>query len=178
MHGQIERVLEASGLAFTHLRAGEFMPAYFRQVPNILGRGVLALPMEDARIASVDVGDLAEAAALILTSPGHEGKMYPLTGPQALSMNEAALVLSEVAGKSIRYVNVPPEDAKNAQLSAGMAPYMADALAELFAERRRGKESLVHPDLARLLGRPATPFSEFVRRNAAVFRGERPAPRI
>src|SRR5271157_2850321 len=50
MHGEIERRLEDSGMAFTHLRAGEFMHAYFRQVPSILARGAMFLPMEDARI--------------------------------------------------------------------------------------------------------------------------------
>src|SRR5580704_16092587 len=60
MHGEIERRLEASGLAFTHLRAGEFMSSYFRQVPAIVGKGALFLPMEDAKIASIDVGDIAE----------------------------------------------------------------------------------------------------------------------
>jgi uncharacterized protein YbjT (DUF2867 family) len=74
MHGEIEKRLEASGLAFTHLRAGEFMPAYFRQVPNITARGAIFLPMEEARIASIDVGDIAEIAAKTLTGSGHEGK--------------------------------------------------------------------------------------------------------
>jgi uncharacterized protein YbjT (DUF2867 family) len=86
MHGEIEKRLEASGMAFTHLRAGEFMPAYFRQVPNIAAKGAIFLPMEDARIASIDVGDIAEIAARVLTGSGHEGKIYPLTGPQALTM--------------------------------------------------------------------------------------------
>src|ERR1700730_904821 len=72
MHGEIEKRLEASGMAFTHLRAGEFMPAYFRQVPNITAKGALFPPMEDARIPSVDVGDIAEAAVAALTGSGHE----------------------------------------------------------------------------------------------------------
>ncbi len=89
MHGEIERRLKASGMAFTHLRAGEFMPAYFRQVPSIVAKSALFLPMENARIASIDVGDIAEVAATVLTTPGHEGKIYPLTGPEALTMTEA-----------------------------------------------------------------------------------------
>src|SRR6202171_5801126 len=44
MHAEIEQRLEASGIAYTHLRAGEFMPSYFRQVPSIVARGVLSLP--------------------------------------------------------------------------------------------------------------------------------------
>lgn len=178
MHGEIERKLEASGMAYTHLRAGEFMTAYFRQVPAIVGKGMIFLPMEDARIASIDVGDIAEVAVLTLTSPGHEGKIYPLTGPEALTMAEVAQKLSRVTGKAIRYVNVAPEDAKTAQRAAGLPDYMVDALAELFAERRKGKESKVWPVVPALLGRPATSFDDFLARHAAIFRGEQAAPRV
>ena len=122
MHGEIERRLEASGLAFTHLRAGEFMTSYFRQVPAIVGRGALFLPMADARIASIDIGDIAEVAAAGADRRRHEGKTYPLTGPEALTMAEVAERLSAATGKTIRYVDVPPEEAKRAQLAAGMPP--------------------------------------------------------
>ena len=178
MHGEIEKRLEASGMAFTHLRAGEFMPAYFRQVPNITAKGAMFLPMEDARIASIDVGDIAEIAAKVLTGAGHEGKTYPLTGPQALTMTEVAEKLSAATGNTIRYVNVPPEAARQAQLAAGMPPYLADALFELFAERRNGKEAKVWPDAELLLDRRPTSFDEFARRNAAVFRGDSPPPKV
>jgi len=178
MHGEIEKRLEASGMAFTHLRAGEFMPAYFRQVPNITAKGAMFLPMEDARIASIDVGDIAEIAAKVLTGAGHEGKTYPLTGPQALTMTEVAEKLSAATGNTIRYVNVPPEAARQAQLAAGMPPYLADALFELFAERRNGKEAKVWPDAERLLDRRPTSFDEFAKRNAAVFRGDAPPPKV
>ena len=178
MHGEIEKRLEDSGMAFTHLRAGEFMPAYFRQVPSIVGRGMLALPMEDATIASIDIGDIAEVAAIVLTTPGHEGKTYPLTGPESLSMAEVAEKLSAVTGKTIRYVNVAPDDVKKAQLAAGVPPYLADALAELFAERRKGRESRVWPTIEQVFGWRPSGFDDFARRNAAIFRGEQPAPRI
>lgn len=178
MHGEIEKRLEASGMAFTHLRAGEFMPAYFRQVPNIIAKGAIFLPMEETRIASIHVGDIGEIAARVLTGAGHEGNIYPLTGPQALTMAEVAEKLSAATGKPIRYVNVPLEAARQAQLAAGMPPFLADALFELFAERRNGKEAKVWPDAAALLGRPPTSFDEFAKRNAAIFRGEAPPPKI
>jgi uncharacterized protein YbjT (DUF2867 family) len=177
MHGEIERRLEASGMAFTHLRAGEFMHAYFRQVPSILATGRLLLPMEDARIASVDVGDIAAVAAAVLTGSGHEGASYPLTGPQALSMAEVTEKLSAATGNRVVYVNVAPEQATSARLAAGMPPYAADALTELFAERRKGKEAQVSPVVQMILGRPATSFDQFAARHAAVFRGEQPAPK-
>jgi len=158
MHGEIEKRLESSGMAFTHLRPGEFMSVYFRQVPAIVNKGALMLPMENARIASIDVGDIAEIAALVLTGAGHEGKIYRLTGPEALTMTEVAAKLSAATGKPIRYVNVPPEDARQAQLAAGMPPFLADALFELFAERRKGGEAKVWPDSELLLGRRPTSF--------------------
>ena len=177
MHAEIEKRLEESGLAYTHLRAGEFMPSYFRQVPSIVARGILALPMADARIASVDIGDLAEVSIAVLTTSGHEGKTYPLTGPESLSMAEVAEKLSAVTGKTVRYVDVPPEEANKARLAAGMPPYLAEGLDELFAERRKGKESRVWPTIEEVFGLQPTRFDEFARRNAAIFRGEQPSPR-
>ena len=177
MHAEIEKRLEESGLAYTHLRAGEFMPSYFRQVPSIVGRGVLALPMGNARIASVDIGDLAEVAIAVLTTTGHDGKAYPLTGPESLTMAEVAAKLSAVTGKSIRYVDVPPEEATKARLAAGMPPYLAEGLDELFAERRKGKESKVWPTIEEVFGRKPTTFDEFASRNAAIFRGQQASPR-
>src|SRR5260221_2217529 len=178
MHGEIEKRIEASGIPFTHLRAGEFYTAYFRRVPAIVAKGVLILPMEDARIASIDIGDIAEVAATILTSSGHEGKTYPITGPEALSMTEVAEKLSVVTNKPITYVNVSPEEAKSANLAAGMPAYMADALFELFAERRKGKEAQVSPIIPTIFGWQATRFEEFAARNAAIFLGEQPTSKV
>ena len=136
------------------------------------------MPMADARIASVDTGDLAEVTITVLTTPGHEGKTYPLTGPESLTMTEVAQRLSDASGKTIRYVNVPPEEARRVQLAAGMPEYRADALAELFAERRQGNEAQVYRTIETVFGRRPTTFAEFAQRNAAIFRGEQPAPRI
>jgi uncharacterized protein YbjT (DUF2867 family) len=178
MHGEIEQHLERSGVPFTNLRAGEFMHSYFRQVPSILKAGALFLPMADARIASIDVGDIAEVAADVLTGSGHEGKTYPITGSEALTMAEVAARLSAATGLEIRYMNVSPEDFIAARLAAGAPAYLAEGLAELFAERRKGKEATVYPTLEAVFGRRPTSFDEFARRHAAIFRGEQPSPRV
>jgi len=175
MHGEIERRIQAAGLQYTFLRPGEFMHSYFRALPAILSHGELRLPMADERIASIDVGDIAEAAARVLTAPGHEGKTYTLTGPESLRMSEVAERLSAATGKTIRYVAADPEGVRQAQLAAGVPPFIADALFELFAERRKGREAKVWQGLAELDVRP-TPLAEFAARHAAVFRGERPPP--
>lgn len=178
MHGEIEQRLEASGMAFTHLRAGEFFTAYFRQVRPILAREAIVLPMEDARIASIDVGDIAEVSVAVLTGTGHAGKTYPITGPESLSMAEIAEKLSAATGKTIRYINVSPEEALSANLANGMPPYTADALYELFAERRAGHEAQVSTVIPTVFGWQPTRFDEFAARNAAIFRGEQPPPKV
>jgi len=178
MHGEIERRLEDSGMAFTHLRAGEFMQVYFRQVPSIVARGAFSLPMDGARIASIDVRDIAEVAAAVLTGEGHEGRTYPLTGPEALSMAEVAGKLSAATGRQIRYIGITPEEATRANLERGVPPFLAEGLAELFAERRIGKEGNVSPVVEEILGRRPTSFDEFAARNAAIFRGDVPAPKV
>ena len=61
---------------------------------------------------------------------------------------------------------------------AGVPEARADALAELFAERRKGKEANVYKDIEAIIGRRATSFDEFATRNAAIFRGEQPAPKV
>jgi len=178
MHGEIEKRLEESGLAFTHIRAGEFMQAYFRQAPAIAARGVLPLAMGDARIASVDVADIAKVAAVVLTAPGHEGKAYALTGPESLTMTEVAERIASAIGRPVRYVPLAPEAAHQARLAAGMPQYLADGLDELFAERRQGKEAKVWPTIEAVFGWRPTSFEEFARQHAAIFRGEEPPPRV
>jgi uncharacterized protein YbjT (DUF2867 family) len=110
----------------------------------------------------------------VLTTSGHEGKIYSLTGPQALAMAEVAEKLSAATGKTVGYLNVAPEQARQAQLAAGMPAFLADALFELFAERRLGMEAKVWPDSEMLLRRQPRPFAEFASANAAAFRGEAP----
>jgi len=178
MHGEVEQHLEQSGVPYTHIRAGEFMHSYFRQVPSILKSGAIFLPMADARIASIDIGDIADVAADVLTGSGHEGRIYPITGPESLTMAEVAEKLSAATGTAIRYVAVSPEDFVAARLAAGAPAYLTDGLAELFAERRKGKEAAVYPTLQTVFGRQPTSFDEFARHHVAVFRGEQPAPRI
>jgi len=147
MHGEIEKRLKPRD-AFSHLRAGEFMPAYFRQVPNITAKA--RCPADgDARIASIDVGDIAEIAARCSTGSGHEGKDLSLTG-RSTDHDGGGGETFRAAGKAIRYVNVRRKR-RGKPACRWNAAYLADALFELFGERRNGKEAQVWPDAELLL---------------------------
>ena len=173
MHAQVERYLEQSGLSWTHLRPSQFMTEYLREVPTILAHGALFLPYEDAKIATIDVADIARAAYRILTTSGHEGKTYAISGTEALSMAEVADQISSATGMKVQHVNVSREARKQALLAAGVPSFFVDALDSQAGERLKGMEAAVHPEtLTDLIGTPPTTFADFARRNAGAFRGE------
>jgi uncharacterized protein YbjT (DUF2867 family) len=108
MHEEIETYLERSGLAWTHLRPSQFMQVYLREAPSIVSKGALPLPLGDARLSPVDLEDIANVAFALLGEEGHEGRIYEMTGPEALTMAEIAERISDAVGKTVRYVNVLP----------------------------------------------------------------------
>jgi len=172
MHAEIERYLENSGLAWTHLRPSQFMHVYFREVPSIVRDGALRLPMGDARLSPVAAEDIAKVAVSLLEGAGHEGKRYEMTGPEALTMHQVAETISSVTGIPVRYVDVDPDD-KNKELRAqGVPAYFADAMDELFLGRRQSlDESRVELSTHEAFGVTPTSFDTFVREHANVFRG-------
>jgi uncharacterized protein YbjT (DUF2867 family) len=172
MHEQIERYLEGSGLAWTHLRPSQFMQVYLREVPTIVAQNALCLPMENAKLAPVDIEDIAKVAFALLLNGGHEAKSYDMTGPEALTMEQVAAQISQAIGKTIRYINVPPAQKRKALLAAGASEFFADAVDELFAERRKRQESRVYLGTHDAFAIRPTTFAEFARGNAAVFRGD------
>ena len=142
MHEEIERYLKTSGLLWTHLRPSQFMQVYFREVPTMVSDSAFFLPMGNAKLSPVDIEDIAKIAVAVLHGEGHESKSYEMTGPEALTMTEIAELISTAIGRTIRYVNVAPEDKRRALIGAG-APERADALDELFADvaNARNQES-------------------------------------
>jgi uncharacterized protein YbjT (DUF2867 family) len=130
--------------------------------------------LEDAKLAPVDIEDIAKAAFALLHTSGHQGKCYEMTGPETLSMTEIAEQLSLAFGKTVRYVNVPPAERTRALLAAGVPSYIADALDIQASERRKGAtgEGVVHPETHIALGIRPTTFAQFARRNAGALRGE------
>jgi uncharacterized protein YbjT (DUF2867 family) len=172
MHAEIERHLEGSGLAWTHLRPSQFMTEYLREVPTILAQSGLFLPLEDAKLVPVDVADIAKAAVALLTTPGHEAKIYAMSGPEALSMEEVAEQISAAIGTVVRYVSITRDARRQALLATGVPSFFVDALDVQAGERLKGTEATVHPETHTALGITPTPFADFARRNAGAFLGE------
>jgi len=169
-HGEGERRLEGSGLSWTHVRPSMFMQNLLGQASEIR-RGVLALPLADARVAMVDVRDVAEVAARVLAEEGHERKAYDVTGPEALSGAEAAKRLSDALGWKVAYRDVPPDGFRAGLGEAGLPSWLADAVAALYADLRKGSGARTTDVVFRLTRTPPRPLETFARDHVAVFRG-------
>jgi uncharacterized protein YbjT (DUF2867 family) len=171
MHEQIEDYLEASDVAWTHLRPSQFMQVYLREAPTIAAERAFFLPLENVMLAPIDVHDVAKVAFAVLRGNGHEGKGYEMTGPEALTMSEVADRISRAIGRTVRYVDVAPAERRQALIARGMSAYMADALDEQGAERRRCPKSKVDLSTHETLDVRPTRFEEFAREHAPIFGG-------
>jgi uncharacterized protein YbjT (DUF2867 family) len=171
MHGEIEKHLEASGMTWTHIRPTHFMQNYLLDVPTIAAQNAFYYPMGGTAVAPIDVHDLARVFYKVVTGNGHENKAYELSGPEALTMDDIAARYSKALGRTIHYINVPPESFRQQLVSFGMPEALADAINELYDERRKGTESAVRLGTHKLLGITPTTFAEFINQNMAVFGG-------
>jgi uncharacterized protein YbjT (DUF2867 family) len=168
-HRPVERAIESSGLAWTFLRPNGFMQNFVNFMgATIRSQNAFYLPMKDARVSHIDVRDIARVAARVLSEPGHDGKSYDLSGPQALGNAEAAEHLSRALGRTIRYVDVSFADYKQGALAAGVPEPYADALVDLYRHYLAGQASRVSPVVRELTGREPITFAEFARDHAAA----------
>jgi uncharacterized protein YbjT (DUF2867 family) len=99
----IENALRESGLAYTITRPNYFMQNDARLKEILENYGVYPAPLGPVGVSPVDVRDIAEATAIVLTSSGHDGRTYNLNGPGVLSGPRAAEIWGRLLGKEIRY---------------------------------------------------------------------------
>lgn len=168
LQGRIDRLLAESGLPYAVLRPCSFMQNYATYHAPAIRAGRLCLPDGHARSALIDVRDIAEVAASILLDPqAHLGAIYPLTGSEALSHDEAVATINAVCGLSVEYLPVEIAEARAAMLAAGVPAWNVDILLSLAGYTRAGLAETCVDHVERLLGRPPLRFSRFVADYAA-----------
>lgn len=156
-----ERFLDASGISYTILRNATYMDA----LPLLLGPNALTeirLPAGQGACTFVARRDLAEANAVVLTTEGHEGKVYTLTGAVAVTMNDIAALLSQIAGRPVLYTDLPVSNFVAELGTAGVPEPVGVFLASWMEAIAAGEFSQASSDLEMLLGRPAVLPSEML----------------
>jgi uncharacterized protein YbjT (DUF2867 family) len=169
-HHELEEHLRASGIPATILRPETFMqniPTFFASTIN--SQGAFYAAMGEAPVGFVDVRDIAAVAAKILTADGHAGKTYTLTGSELLNYSQVAAKLSQVLGRSVRYVAITQQQLRQSLRDMGMPPWQVDALADLQAYYADGPGGKVTSDVRDVLGREPVRMDQFLRDYAPAF---------
>jgi NAD(P)H dehydrogenase (quinone) len=165
---RVEELLLASALPYTILQPTAYMQNLRANWPRMQNEGILANPYPpETRLSLVDVADVGEAAAVVLTEPGHQGAIYELCGTGPMSQHEVAGILAGVLGLPIRAELIPLDEWEQSARQTGLSDYALTILRQMF-EHYATYGLMGNPNVLRwLLGRKPTTVSEFARRSIA-----------
>ncbi|MET7332630.1 NAD(P)H-binding protein [Nonomuraea sp. NPDC005650] len=164
---EIERLIRHSGLGWTFLRPGGFAANTLGWAEEIR-RGVVRWPYGQASRSLIHERDIAAVATHVLTSAGHSGATYVLTGPERLTQAEQVRVIGEVAGHDVRWEEQPLEEARERLTAAWGNPAFVESALSAWAGFVAAPEQ-VTPTVERLLGRPALTFRRWAQDHVADF---------
>lgn len=166
-HKATEELIRDSGLSSTILRNGWYTENYAQTVQQAAATGSFIGSVGDGLVSSASRTDYAEAAAVVLSAEGHEGKVYELSGDVAWSHDQLAQAIGELVGREVVYQDLSPEDHAAALASAGLDEGTVGFVVALDGNTRDGLLGDTSGDLGRLIGRPTTPLLEGLRPLAA-----------
>jgi len=171
-HYEREELILVSGLDWTFLRPGMFMSNTIEWwSDSIKGQSSVFFPGgKKGRVAPVDPQDVASIAALALTQPGHSSQAYELTGSQLFTIGGMVQIISQVLGKSIQYMDIPPIAAKLFMLKTGMDKVLVNALMEMLKSLRKNEGAIVTDAVQQVTGHPPRTFEAWCREHIDAFR--------
>jgi uncharacterized protein YbjT (DUF2867 family) len=170
LHRQKEVFIEETGIPWTFLRPGGFMSNVLRfWLATIKSQGKVFNPSGDGKTAPISPYDIAAVAAVALTTTGHEGKVYDLTGPELVSAHDQVRTLSKVLGKPIQCIDIPVQAAAIGMKSAGLPEAAIEGLSKLWTRVRKGEGAFQNNEVQRLTGIPAQTFETWCHEHRAAF---------
>jgi NAD(P)H dehydrogenase (quinone) len=152
--GKTEEMLHRSGLAWTVLRFGSFAELQLPPAATAVQNGRLVTNNGDGRIVPVSRRDCAEAAAITLTTDGHTGKTYEITGPQALSQSDLAELYADLSGQQVKVVQLSDTMLTSVLVGIGTPMPTAWGITAFGRAVRQGYLNVIDPAFERLTGRP------------------------
>jgi uncharacterized protein YbjT (DUF2867 family) len=162
-----EAAVRDSGLAWTVVRSFGFMSNTLQWVPQLQAGDVVRAPFAGVAIAMIDPFDIAAVAAAALTASGQAGRVYTVSGPQALRPADRARILGEVLGRDLRF-EAQPDDEARAEMSAAMPAAYVDAFFGFYVKGTLD-ESQPRPDVGEVTGRPPRTFRQWAQAHAGLF---------
>ncbi|MTH77954.1 SDR family oxidoreductase [Paracoccus aestuariivivens] len=161
-HRETEQMLKDSGLRTTILRNGWYTENYAGSIPAALSNGALIGSVKDGRISSASRADYALAAAKVVTTDGHDGKVYELAGDDSYTLTGLATEISRQTGRDIPYRDLPEAEYAAALEAVGLPKPLAAAIASWDSGASQGALFDDSKQLSSLIGRPTTPMRDVV----------------
>ena len=169
-HARSEEQFAASGMPHANLRCASFMQNFLGDAPTVREEGRLYGSIGDARVAYVDVGDIAAVAVGVLTTPiGTGARTLEVTGPASLTMQQVVETISRVTGHRVASVHLSRHEARDRFVRGGFPEWLADDLVALGDEFAGGSNATVTDVVRTVGGREPRTFEAFVREHAAEF---------
>jgi uncharacterized protein YbjT (DUF2867 family) len=168
-HGAIERHLAASGLPAVVVQPAFFMANMLMVAPGVAATDTLFAPTGGAKVAMVDVRDVAAVAAGVLADPTYAGRTLSVTGPEAITFDDVAAAIGAAVGRPIRYVDLTAEQARPRFAAAAVPPWLRRHLEGVFELIRNGEFARVSDTVREVTGSTGTDIAAFARDHAAVF---------
>jgi NAD(P)H dehydrogenase (quinone) len=162
-HKATEELIRASGVPFTILRNNWYTENYLGDLEQARVTGEIVSSVGDGRVASASRADYAAAAAVVLTTPGHDGVVYELSGDEAWDFTDLAAAFSQIVGNDVVFRPVSPEERLAGLTAAGLDEGTAQFVVALEGNTRDGMLALTTGELSRLIGRPTTPLIDGLR---------------
>jgi NAD(P)H dehydrogenase (quinone) len=162
-HFHTEQHIRATGARFTFLRDN----LYLDYVPLLVGEdGVIRGPAGDGRVAAVARDDVGDVAIAVLTSDGHDGQTYDVTGPVAFTLTEAAAELSRATSRSITFEDETLEQAHASRAGSGAADWEIEGWVTSYAAIANGDLERVSDTVERVAGHAPISLAEFLKRSS------------
>ena len=161
-HRATEKEIKESGIPYTILRNGWYTENYTGSIAGAIAGGAFLGSAKDGKISSATRADLAEAAVVVLTGSGHEGKTYELAGDDSYTLSDLAAETSRQTGKAIEYKDLPVSEYAQQLVGFGLPEGLAGAIAGWDKEASAGALFDDGKQLSALIGRPTTPLSDAV----------------
>ena len=158
-HKATEEAIRASGVPFVFLRNGWYTENYDSVVKSAPQVGAVYGCAGAGRVSAASRADYADAAAVVLASDGHAGKVYELGGDTAFTLSDLAAEIGRQVGKSIGYVNLGAPEYKKVLLGVGLPEPYAALLADSDTGISKGALYDESHQLSKLIGRKTTPIS-------------------
>lgn len=169
MHVASEEHIRASGMDWTMVRPTFFTQNFLSAANSIKDKNEINLALGNAVVAPTDIRDVAEVIRVVLTDDAHLNKSYDVTGPEAVSLAQAAEKFSSVLGREVRYVPQSVEDFRKVLTHVGLPEWRVNAVCDEFRLLSETASMHTTDTVQQILGRAPTSVEQFAKDHIALY---------